>query len=238
MESGQASVQQIVTALRKMGADYVFDATFSADLTIMEEGTELLHRLRAGKLSEMPMFTSCCPGWVRFLKSQYPDMAEQLSTAKSPQQMFGATAKTWLAYRLGVDAKKVYSISIMPCTAKKSECELPDMDAAGVGPDVDLVLTTRELARMIRAEQLDPSTLAESPFDEPLGDGSGAGVIFGATGGVMEAALGIFSCEWQKPVRRCLPRSPHTHTGARKLEGSIVRPWNRNDSLRGCQRAW
>jgi len=189
LEGSQATVRQIVTALRKMGAEYVFDTTFSADLTIMEEGTELLHRLKAGDLAEQPMFTSCCPGWVRFLKSQYPDMAGRLSTAKSPQQMFGAAAKTWLAYRLGVDAQKIYSISIMPCIAKKAECELPGMDSAGFGPDVDLVLTTRELARMVRAERLDPSVLPESPFDEPLGDGSGAGVIFGATGGVMEAAL-------------------------------------------------
>ena len=189
LEGGQATVRQIVTALRKMGAEYVFDTTFSADLTIMEEGTELLHRLKAGGLAEQPMFTSCCPGWVRFLKSQYPDMAGRLSTAKSPQQMFGAAAKTWLAYRLGVDARKIYSISIMPCTAKKAECELPGMDSAGFGPDVDLVLTTRELARMVRAERLDPSVLPESPFDGPLGDGSGAGVIFGAAGGVMEAAL-------------------------------------------------
>ena len=184
-----ATVNQIVTALRKMGADYVFDTTFSADLTIMEEGTELLHRLKAGDLTKQPMFTSCCPGWVRFLKSQFPELTGRLSTAKSPQQMFGAAAKTWLAYRLGVDAKKIYSISVMPCTAKKAECELPGMDSAGAGADVDLVLTTRELARMVRAEQLDAAALPESPFDEPLGDGSGAGVIFGVTGGVMEAAL-------------------------------------------------
>lgn len=185
-----ATVGQIAAALRKMGADYVFDTTFSADLTIMEEGTELLHRLKAGDLAAEPMFTSCCPGWVRFLKSQYPEMTGRLSTAKSPQQMFGAAAKTWLAYRLGVDAGKIYSISVMPCTAKKAECELPGMDSAGAGPDVDLVLTTRELARMIRAERMDPSALPEAPFDGPLENGgSGAGVIFGATGGVMEAAL-------------------------------------------------
>ena len=188
MESGSVTVGQLVAALRQMGADYVFDTTFSADLTIMEEGTELLHRLQAGDLSSQPMFTSCCPGWVRFLKSQFPEMTGRLSTAKSPQQMFGAVAKTWLAKRLGVDPKNIFSISVMPCVAKKAESELPGMQSE-VGCDVDLVLTTRELARMMRAENIAVSGLEDSSFDSPLGDGSGAGVIFGATGGVMEAAL-------------------------------------------------
>ena len=188
MESGSVTVGQLVAALRQMGADYVFDTTFSADLTIMEEGTELLHRLQAGDLSSQPMFTSCCPGWARFLKSQFPEMTGRLSTAKSPQQMFGAVAKTWLAKRLGVDPKNIFSISVMPCVAKKAESELPGMQSE-VGCDVDLVLTTRELARMMRAENIAVPSLEESAFDSPLGDGSGAGVIFGATGGVMEAAL-------------------------------------------------
>ncbi len=188
MESGSVTVGQLVAALRQMGAYYVFDTTFSADLTIMEEGTELLHRLQAGDLSSQPMFTSCCPGWVRFLKSQFPEMTGRLSTAKSPQQMFGAVAKTWLAKRLGVDPKNIFSISVMPCVAKKAESELPGMQSE-VGCDVDLVLTTRELARMMRAENIAVPSLEESAFDSPLGDGSGAGVIFGATGGVMEAAL-------------------------------------------------
>ena len=189
MPTGKATVGQLVSVLRKLGADYVFDTTFSADLTIMEEGTELLQRLQAGDLDNQPMFTSCCPGWVRFLKSQFPEMTGRLSTAKSPQQMFGAVGKTWLAHNLGVDADKIYSISIMPCIAKKAERELPSMDSAGHGSDVDLVITTRELARMARAEHLDVENIAESAFDSPLGDGTGAGVIFGATGGVMEAAL-------------------------------------------------
>ena len=188
MESGSVTVGQLVAALRQMGADYVFDTTFSADLTIMEEGTELLHRLQAGDLSSQPMFTSCCPGWVRFLKSQFPELTGRLSTAKSPQQMFGAVAKTWLAKRLGVDPKNIFSISVMPCVAKKAESELPGMQSE-VGCDVDLVLTTRELARMMRAENIAVPSLEDSSFDSPLGDGSGAGVIFGATGGVMEAAL-------------------------------------------------
>ena len=190
MECGTASVGQLVTALRQMGADYVYDTTFSADLTIAEEGTELLHRLRAGDLATQPMFTSCCPGWVRFLKSQFPEMTGRLSTAKSPQQMFGAVAKTWLAKRLGIDPKNIFSISIMPCVAKKAESELPGMQSVPeAGNDVDLVLTTREFARMVRAEHINVPDLEESPFDSPLGDGTGAGVIFGATGGVMEAAL-------------------------------------------------
>lgn len=188
MESGAATVGQMVTALRQMGADYVYDTTFSADLTIMEEGTELLHRLRGGDLALQPMFTSCCPGWVRFLKSQYPELTGRLSTAKSPQQMFGAVTKTWLAERLNLDPKDIVSISIMPCVAKKAENELPGMQSE-VGCDVDLVLTTRELARMVRAENIEMAHLEESAFDSPLGDGTGAGVIFGATGGVMEAAL-------------------------------------------------
>ena len=190
MECGTASVGQLVTALRQMGADYVYDTTFSADLTIAEEGTELLRRLHAGDLANQPMFTSCCPGWVRFLKSQFPEMTGRLSTAKSPQQMFGAVAKTWLAKRLGIDPKNIFSISIMPCVAKKAESELPGMQSVPeAGNDVDLVLTTREFARMVRAEHINVPDLEESPFDSPLGDGTGAGVIFGATGGVMEAAL-------------------------------------------------
>lgn len=188
-ETGSASVGQIVSALRKMGAEYVFDTTFSADLTIMEEGTELLHRLRAGDLAERPMFTSCCPGWVRYLKARHPELTGRLSSAKSPQQMFGAVTKTWLAYHLGIDPGKIFSVSVMPCLAKKAECELPDMQSTAHGPDIDLVLTTRELARLIRAEHLEVSALPEEEFDTPLGVGSGAGVIFGSTGGVMEAAL-------------------------------------------------
>lgn len=188
-QTGSATIGQLITALRKMGAEYVFDTTFSADLTIMEEGTELLHRLQAGDLTELPMFTSCCPGWVRFLKSQYPELTGRLSTSKSPQQMFGAVCKTWLAERLSLAPEQFFSISIMPCVAKKAECELPGMQSTDAGPDVDLVLTTREFARLVRAEHIDISTLPESEPDSPLGPGSGAGVIFGATGGVMEAAL-------------------------------------------------
>lgn len=184
-----ATPRRMAAALRRMGFDYVFDTDFTADLTIMEEGSEFIERFTHKDQHKWPMFTSCCPGWVRFLKSQFPEMTGRLSTAKSPQQMFGAVGKTWLAHNLGVDADKIYSISIMPCIAKKAERELPSMDSAGHGSDVDLVITTRELARMARAEHLDVENIAESAFDSPLGDGTGAGVIFGATGGVMEAAL-------------------------------------------------
>lgn len=184
-----ASVNRLVAALRKIGFDYIFDTNFAADLTIMEEGSEFLERLANKEDHSWPMFTSCCPGWVRFIKTQYPDMVDQLSTAKSPQQMFGAIAKTYYARLLGVDPHRIFSISIMPCTAKKYEAGVSLMKDAGAGQDVDLVLTTREIARMIRAEKLDPRTLEEEDFDTPLGEGTGAAVIFGATGGVMEAAL-------------------------------------------------
>lgn len=183
-----ATPGRIVAALKRMGVDYVFDTDFSADLTIMEEGYELLERLKNGG-GEYPMFTSCCPGWVRFLKSQFPEMTGCLSTAKSPQQMFGAVIKDYYAEKIGVDKNKIYNVSIMPCLAKKSEHKIPVMQSAGVGPDVDLVLTTREFIRIIRAEHLNVASLEEMPFDEPIGEASGAGVIFGATGGVMEAAL-------------------------------------------------
>lgn len=182
----EATVEKLGEALRKMGADYVFDTNFAADLTIMEEANEFMKRLKAGE--KLPMFTSCCPGWVRFIKSQYPDMVPLLSTAKSPQQMFGAICKTWFAEKIGVDPTKIYMISIMPCVAKKQEIDLPTMEYNG-NRDVDLVLTTREIARMIKAEHIDVRYLQDVPLDDPLGRASGAGVIFGASGGVMEAAL-------------------------------------------------
>lgn len=185
----QATVKRLVSALRKAGADYVFDTNFSADLTIMEEGTEFIERFTHRDDYSWPMYTSCCPGWVRFLKSQYPEQTPNLSTAKSPQQMFGAVAKSYYAELLNVDPNKICSISIMPCTAKKHECDIPIMDDAEAGRDVDFVLTTREVDRLIRAEQIIPELLQEEEFDKPLGEGSGAAVIFGATGGVMEAAL-------------------------------------------------
>jgi NADH-quinone oxidoreductase subunit G len=176
-------------ALRQIGFDYVFDTSFSADLTIMEEATEFLHRFKGGELDKYPMFTSCCPGWVRFVKSQFPELVGQLSTAKSPQQMFGAVVKSYLAERLNVSPEKICSVSVMPCTAKKAECDLPTMRNEQGIKDVDYALTTREILRMIRSERISVHKVWETPFDRLLGDYSGAGVIFGATGGVMEAAL-------------------------------------------------
>ena len=185
----KATVKRMVAALRRMGFDYIFDTNFSADLPIMEEGSEFIEHLNHRDEYAWPMFTSCCPGWVRFMKSQYPDMVKNLSTAKSPQQMFGAVAKSYFAERIGVDPSKIYCISVMPCLAKKHEVDIPVMNDAGAGQDVDLSLTTRELDRMIRAEHIDVNSLEEEEFDTPLGSGTGAAVIFGATGGVMEAAL-------------------------------------------------
>ena len=184
----QATVGRLVAAVRRLGFDYVFDTNFTADLTIMEEGSEFLRRLKEGELEQYPMFTSCCPGWVRFLKGQYPELTGRLSSAKSPQQMFGSVAKSWFAQKLGVAPEKIFCVSIMPCVAKKAESELPTM-ATEHGPDVDLVLTTRELVRMLRADKLNPADLPEEGLDNPMGVHTGAGVIFGATGGVMEAAL-------------------------------------------------
>lgn len=185
-----ATEKRMAAAVRALGVDYVFDTNFSADLTIMEEANEFLERMTHREQYKWPMFTSCCPGWVRFLKSQYPDMVPQLSTAKSPQQMFGAIAKTYFAEKvLGVDPENIFSVSIMPCTAKKAESALPGINDADAGRDVDMVLTTREFTRLLRSELISPETLHEEEFDSPLGIASGAGVIFGATGGVMEAAL-------------------------------------------------
>lgn len=184
----KATMGLITAALKALGFDYVFDTCFTADLTIMEEANELLQRLKAGDLADHPMFTSCCPGWVRFLKSQYPQLTRQLSTAKSPQQMFGSITKSWFAQKIGADAKNIRCISIMPCMAKKAECALPTMRTEA-GPDVDIALTTREFVRMIRADKIDVALLEEARPDAPLGIHTGAGEIFGASGGVMEAAL-------------------------------------------------
>lgn len=185
----ESTTGKLVSALRRIGFDYIFDTTYSADLTIMEEGSEFVERFTHKDQYSWPMFTSCCPGWIRFVKTQYPQYVKNLSTAKSPQQMFGAMSKTYIAQKLGVDPDKIFSVSIMPCVAKKYEKGVTAVDNTGHGKDVDLVLTTRELVRMIRADNIQPSDLKEEDFDPIFGEGSGAGVIFGTTGGVMEAAL-------------------------------------------------
>ena len=183
-----ATVKKLVTALRKIGFNYIFDTNFSADLTIMEEGSEFIEKLTHRDENKFPMFTSCCPGWVRFMKTEYPDMVDMLSTAKSPQAMFGAVTKTYFAEKIGVAPENIFSVSIMPCTSKKSECDIETLNGSDA-KDVDVVLTTREVDRLIKASNIDVASLEEEEFDSPLGDGSGAAVIFGATGGVMEAAL-------------------------------------------------
>lgn len=189
LELKDAPVGKILDALKKMGADYVFDTTFSADLTIMEEANEFVQRFTSGELKERPMFTSCCPGWLRFIKSQYPHLVKQLSTAKSPQQMFGAVMKTYFAEKLGVAPEKIYTLSVMPCVAKKGEREMELFYGEYSGHDIDAVITTRELVKMIRSAHISPETLEDIESDRPMQEGTGAGVIFGATGGVMEAAL-------------------------------------------------
>lgn len=172
-----------------MGADYVFDTSFSADLTIMEEAYEFLDRFKSGDLADKPMFTSCCPGWVRFIKSQYPGLVGQLSSAKSPMQMFGSVMKTYFAESLGKDPEDIVSVAIMPCLAKKSEAERDLYYGEYAGKDTDISLTTREFVRMLRSSHLKPEYLEDIEADRLMADYSGAGVIFGATGGVMEAAL-------------------------------------------------
>ena len=185
----EATIGKIMDSLKRMGVDYVFDTVFSADMTIMEEGHEFVQRFTSGELKSRPMFTSCCPGWIRFIKSQFPHLVKYLSTAKSPQQMFGAAMKTYFAQKLGVSPDKIYTVSVMPCVAKKAEREMELFYEEYAGHDIDAVITTRELVKMIRSAHIRPDTLEDIESDRPMHDGTGAGVIFGATGGVMEAAL-------------------------------------------------
>jgi len=183
---GSIVTKKLPAALRRLGFDKVFDTDFSADLTIMEEGSEFLERLQNG--GKLPLITSCSPGWIKFCEHYYPEFLDNLSTCKSPQQMFGAVAKTYYAEKMGIDPSKIFVVSIMPCTAKKFEAKRPEMGSSGY-KDVDVALTTRELSRMLKEAGIDLSKLPDEDFDEPLGISTGAGAIFGATGGVMEAAL-------------------------------------------------
>ena len=185
----KATIKRMAAVLRRIGFDYVFDTNFTADLTIMEEGSEFIERFTHKDQYSWPMFTSCCPGWVRFVKSNYPEFTDNLSTAKSPQQMFGAVTKSYFAEKIGKDPHKIFNVSIMPCSSKKSECDLPTMKDACGDKDVDVVITTREMVRLIKSESIFPSMVPEEELDSPLGTGTGAAVIFGATGGVMDAAL-------------------------------------------------
>ena len=191
LPAGTLVTGKMVYALRELGFDYVFDTDFAADLTIMEEGTELLHRLgsylNGDKEVKIPLMTSCCPGWVSFVEQHFPELRDNLSTAKSPQQMFGAIAKSYFAEKLGVDRKDLVVVSIMPCLAKKYEASRPEFSVEG-NPDVDYSIYTRELARLIRYANIDFNELPDGEFDRPLGESTGASVIFGTTGGVIEAA--------------------------------------------------
>jgi iron-only hydrogenase group A len=193
LEPGHSLTGEMNTALRRIGFDKVFDTNFTADLTIMEEGTELLLKLRKALVEKdsgvkLPQFTSCSPGWVKFIEHFYPEYLDYLSTAKSPQQMFGALIKTFYAKESNIDPANIVAVALMPCSAKKFECNRPEMKASGY-KDIDYGLTTRELAKMIREAGIYLPEMPKSHFDEPFGDASGAGLIFGATGGVMEAAL-------------------------------------------------
>ena len=192
MPAGSIVTGKIAAALKAIGFDYVFDTDWSADLTIMEEGTEAIGRFKAllsgDKNVKIPIMTSCCPAWVNFYEKFYPELSEYPSTAKSPQQMFGATVKSYFAEKVGIPREKLISVSVMPCVAKKYECERDEFKVNG-DPDVNYSITTRELARLIKICNIDFANLPEAEFDSPLGASTGAAVIFGATGGVMEAAL-------------------------------------------------
>ena len=177
---------KMITALKRLGFDRVFDTDFSADLTILEEGTELLNRIKNG--GKLPLITSCSPGWIKFCEHNYHEFLDNLSTCKSPQQMMGAVAKSYYAEKAGIDPKKIFVVSVMPCTAKKFEADREEMAVGGL-KDVDVVLTTRELAKMIKQARINFTVLDDGEYDSILGDSTGAAVIFGATGGVMEAAL-------------------------------------------------
>lgn len=185
-EIGTGATGKMVAAIRRLGVNKVFDTNFAADLTIMEEGFELIDRLQNG--GQLPMFTSCSPGWIRIIEQYYPEFIPNLSTCKSPHQMLGAIVKSYYAKKMNIDPKDIFVVSVMPCSCKKSEMHRPEMEVNGLR-DVDAVLTTREVAKMIKQAGIDFDNLPDEDFDHPLGEYSGAGVIFGATGGVMEAAL-------------------------------------------------
>jgi NADP-reducing hydrogenase subunit HndD len=213
----------MAAALRRLGFDRIFDTDFAADLTIMEEGTELLNRLKNG--GKLPMITSCSPGWIKYCEHNYPEFLENLSTCKSPHEMMGAVVKSYYAEKENIDPAKIFVVSVMPCTSKKFEATRPELRASGY-PDVDVVLTTRELARMIKQAGIDFVRLPDESFDPVLGDSTGAGAIFGATGGVMEAALRTVSeIVTGKPLENLEIREIRGLDGVKEVEvplGSIT----------------
>lgn len=185
----QAGPEKLAAALRRLGFNYVFDTNFSADLTIMEESAELIDRMQKKEKYAGPMFTSCCPGWVRFVELEYPEMSGHLSTAKSPMAMFSAVAKSYYAELLNVSPEKLVCVAVMPCVAKKYESDVPEVNSESDLKDTDFVITTRELSRMLKIANINIAQLPEEPFDKPLGEATGGAMIFGTTGGVMEAAV-------------------------------------------------
>jgi NADP-reducing hydrogenase subunit HndD len=187
MAPGTISTGKIPAALRRIGVDEIFDTNFAADLTIMEEANELIDRIKNG--GKLPMFTSCSPGWVKYVEHFYPELFDNISTCKSPQGMQGAMIKSFYAQKKGIDPAKIFVLSIMPCTAKKFEAARPELSVTHTAPDVDVVISTREFARMMRLAGIDFTRMPEEGFDDPLGEATGAGALFGASGGVMEAAL-------------------------------------------------
>ena len=234
-DPGERVTGKMVNALRQLGFDSVLDTDFTADLTIMEEGTELLVRLKKAlvdgdKKISLPMFTSCSPGWIKFIEHKYPEFLPNLSTCKSPQQMFGALAKTFYAQKRNIDPSSIVSVSIMPCTAKKFEADRPEMRASGF-KDVDFVLTTRELAIMIKQAGIDFRNISEAKYDSIMGDSTGAGVIFGATGGVMEAAL---RTAYEIITGREVPFGNLNITPVRGMEGVK----EATIKIEGCVDAW
>ena len=184
-----ATPEKLASALRHLGFDYVFDTNFSADLTIMEESAELIEHMTNAGNYPVPMFTSCCPGWIRFLKKEYPEMVHYMSTSKSPMSMFSAIVKSYYAKLLNVAPEKIVCVAVMPCVAKKYEADVPEVNSDPGIKDTDFVITTRELVRMLKVANVDIAKLKPEPFDKPLGEGTGGAVIFGTTGGVMEAAV-------------------------------------------------
>jgi iron-only hydrogenase group A len=234
-DPGERVTGKMVNALRQLGFDSILDTDFSADLTIMEEGTELLVRLKKALVDgdqkiSLPMFTSCSPGWIKFVEHKFPEYLPNLSTCKSPQQMFGALAKTFYAKKRDLDPSKVVSVSIMPCTAKKFEADRPEMRSSGY-KDVDFVLTTRELAVMIKQAGIDFRNLDEAKYDSIMGDSTGAAVIFGATGGVMEAAL---RTAYEIVTGREVPFGNLNITPVRGMDGIK----EATIKIEGCVEAW
>ena len=212
LKAGTIVTGKIVSALKLLGFDDVFDTDFTADLTIIEEGNELIQRITNG--GTLPMMTSCCPGWISFAETYYPEILPNLSTCKSPQQMFGALAKTYYAKKIVINPEDLYVVSIMPCTAKKYEAIRPEMTSDGVNQDIDVVLTVRELGKIIKQMGIDFESLEDTPFDDPFGITTGAAAIFGATGGVMEAALRtVYEVVNKKPLDNI------NFTDVRGLEG-------------------